>query len=611
MRLYSGTAKGITIGLRTVVYVCILTFAILCAREYIFAASAFQKRDELLGSIEKRKARLAEVIKQKEEEFRARQDEISGYQELSQAVDQELNRRQQKAAVELSNFDKTAGEQVALEDEKITGAGADIDTMKIRVQDLSKKKAVIEGKINSLRPAEISSALSEKKSLESEISQCEKDLIAERAKLDGATEKSRRVAEERQSMTKIRWDKKTAEGSEALATIELLGQEKKKADKEVESLKVSVRDKENKLRTLRNRLDTINRKGFDKKLENLAALEKELETCNAELAEADKALGAAEKKRAMLEENLGCIKTSYDEMRTRKSAELLEEIKPLEDKASSYRARLEFLQKKLDCDKKDFDTVAKEMTDEINKLETRLVPSPVVENPDTAKEISTTTEEENPSETSRPIRRVRPEYYLSIGDALYIMVWRVPDLSLTVEVGPDGRISYPLLGEINVEGMSLTELDEVITEGLKEYVTDPQVSIIIKKFGGRKFVVLGEVRMPGVYRFVENVSVLEAIALAGGFVKYAEQNNVVLVRGDINKSPKVQVIKVNASAVLYQGSVCENLMIQQGDIIYVTQSFIGRLNDFLTDTLRPALEDMVDFFVVRSAWRWQAGQHRN
>ncbi|MDD5085651.1 MAG: SLBB domain-containing protein [Candidatus Omnitrophica bacterium] len=159
--------------------------------------------------------------------------------------------------------------------------------------------------------------------------------------------------------------------------------------------------------------------------------------------------------------------------------------------------------------------------------------------------------------------------------------------------------------------MSLSELDEVITEGLKEYVADPQVSVIVKKFGGRKFVVLGEVRMPGVYRFVENVSVLEAIALAGGFVKYAEQNNVVLVRGDINKSPKVQVIKVNACSILYQGAVCGNLMVQQGDIIYVTQSLIGRLNDFLTDTLRPALEDMVDFFVVRSAWRWQGGQHRN
>ncbi len=202
---------------------------------------------------------------------------------------------------------------------------------------------------------------------------------------------------------------------------------------------------------------------------------------------------------------------------------------------------------------------------------------------------------------SRP--NLQPEYNLSIGDIILIEVWRNPDMAKRVAVRPDGRISLPLAGDLEVAGMNLVDLREVLTKKYSEYIRDPQVTISIEGFGGRKFVILGEVGSPGVYRFQESITLIEAIGLAGGFKKEARTGKVMIIRGDIHKSPQVKVISANAANILRQGMISENLTILPNDILYVGKDFLGDYQSFLDSVVTPSMNTALDFFVLRSAIR--------
>jgi len=91
------------------------------------------------------------------------------------------------------------------------------------------------------------------------------------------------------------------------------------------------------------------------------------------------------------------------------------------------------------------------------------------------------------------------EYIIGDDDVLYISVWQNDDLNMEVVVRPDGKISFPLIGDVAARGMTITQLDEEITKRLKEYIRFPEVSISLRKIGGSKVVILGEVQHPGVY----------------------------------------------------------------------------------------------------------------
>ncbi len=195
------------------------------------------------------------------------------------------------------------------------------------------------------------------------------------------------------------------------------------------------------------------------------------------------------------------------------------------------------------------------------------------------------------------------EYYLEIGDVLEIEVWRVPDLTSEVTVRPDGRISLPIVGDITVAGMTLTQLRDILAKKFSDYVWNPQVSIAISQFGGRKFVVLGEVRGPGVYRFQQDISLIEALALAGGFSDRAKMGRVMIIRGDIRKSPQVKIINANMNNLLKKGMLSENLNIKPNDIIYVTKDFLTDYKDVIDNLISPTLNTGTDFLVFRSAVR--------
>jgi polysaccharide biosynthesis/export protein len=139
------------------------------------------------------------------------------------------------------------------------------------------------------------------------------------------------------------------------------------------------------------------------------------------------------------------------------------------------------------------------------------------------------------------------EYRLGPEDVIDIFVWKEPDLSATVVVRPDGRISLPLANELDAGGKTAAQLQQEITEKLKRYITDPVVNVMVKQINSLKISVLGEVRKPDVYRIKNRITVLDAIAMAGGFTDLARPTRVVVLR----RTPTgEQRIKINVNQVV-------------------------------------------------------------
>ncbi|MFH0827950.1 MAG: polysaccharide biosynthesis/export family protein [Candidatus Omnitrophota bacterium] len=177
------------------------------------------------------------------------------------------------------------------------------------------------------------------------------------------------------------------------------------------------------------------------------------------------------------------------------------------------------------------------------------------------------------------------EYIIGEDDVIGILVWQNPDLDQDVVVRPDGMISFPLIGDVLAKGMSIPQLDEEVTRRLSVFVRSPEVSMSLKKIGGSKVMVLGEIMKPGVYAVTGTKTILEAISQAGGFSRDAVPSSVVLVRGGISQP---QPIRLNLSKVLQGRDVQQqNVVLQSEDIIFVPKKFIADLNYFLGQILDP------------------------
>src|SRR5579864_7991483 len=134
------------------------------------------------------------------------------------------------------------------------------------------------------------------------------------------------------------------------------------------------------------------------------------------------------------------------------------------------------------------------------------------------------------------------DYRLGPEDVIDVFVWKEPELSTTVTVRPDGKISLPAANELVASGKTASELQQDITQRLQAFVTQPVVSVMVKQINSLKISVLGEVRKPNVYRIQSRLTVLDAIALAGGFTDLAKPNKVVVLR---HTPAGVQRFKVN------------------------------------------------------------------
>jgi len=167
---------------------------------------------------------------------------------------------------------------------------------------------------------------------------------------------------------------------------------------------------------------------------------------------------------------------------------------------------------------------------------------------------------------------VPANYIIGPGDTIQVFVWRNPELSVTVPVRPDGKVSTPLVEDLVAVGKTPTELARDIETELSEYIRSPQVNIIVTNPQSQfsKVTIVGQVGTPGSYAYREGMTVLDAVLEAGGLGEFAAGNRAKLVRKD--ESGKPMEIKVRLDDLLEKGKMKDNVALQPGDVLVVPES---------------------------------------
>ncbi len=211
-------------------------------------------------------------------------------------------------------------------------------------------------------------------------------------------------------------------------------------------------------------------------------------------------------------------------------------------------------------------------------------------------------QEEMPApQTKEALKSPVQEYRVNLGDVLDISVWQWPDLKQPdVYVRPDGKISFPLVGDIPAVGRTLTEVDDDMTKRLMEYIKNPEVSVSIRRFGGRKVILMGEVKAPGVYAPTGESSLLEVIALAGGFQPGAVTSCVTVIRGNRAKS---EIILCDLRRAFRKGDLSQNITAEANDIIYVPRRFIANFTDLASEVGGP-IGTLLAYSALASNWHF-------
>jgi polysaccharide biosynthesis/export protein len=158
-------------------------------------------------------------------------------------------------------------------------------------------------------------------------------------------------------------------------------------------------------------------------------------------------------------------------------------------------------------------------------------------------------------------------YVIGAEDVITVYVWKEPDMSKTIPVRPDGMISLPLIGEVKAAGYTPVQLQDVLAEAMKKYVSEPQVTVVVEKIGSLNFNIVGEVNHPGYFPLTRRMTVLDAIAMAGGFRDFAKTKKVYVLRKDANGTE--QKLAFNYKEVIKGQNPQQNIELQPGDTIVV------------------------------------------
>jgi polysaccharide export outer membrane protein len=157
------------------------------------------------------------------------------------------------------------------------------------------------------------------------------------------------------------------------------------------------------------------------------------------------------------------------------------------------------------------------------------------------------------------------DYKIGPEDLLDISVWKNPELSRTVPVRPDGKVSLPLVNDIQASGLTPTALRQQLIERLSEFIPAPEVAVIVREVHSMKVAVVGSVKTPGRYELKSAATVLEMIALAQGFTDFAARDRVVVLRQENGETKRIPFNYRKVAA----GDEQSNLVVQPGDIIVV------------------------------------------
>ncbi len=161
---------------------------------------------------------------------------------------------------------------------------------------------------------------------------------------------------------------------------------------------------------------------------------------------------------------------------------------------------------------------------------------------------------------------IAEDYLIGIGDVLKISTWKEPDLSLdALQVRSDGKITFPLLGDLQAEGKSTMAVKEAIEEKLADFVEAPNVTVTLVGPVSQKYYILGEVQAVGEYPLVTKITAVQAFALAKGFTEWASKSEIILFRREAGKE---QIIKINYNDIV-KGKLEKDILLKPDDIIIV------------------------------------------
>ena len=187
-----------------------------------------------------------------------------------------------------------------------------------------------------------------------------------------------------------------------------------------------------------------------------------------------------------------------------------------------------------------------------------------------------------PQQASSP---TRPPYVIRAGDELTLKVFNHPELEETLQVRPDGKISVLLLDEVDADGLTVADLDDVLTAGYSMFIREPQVSVIVRSFSHHKVYVGGEVANPGAIELSGDLTALAVVIRAGGFKTTASTDSVILLRNDGKGNPIVA--KLDLKAVVNDGEL--DVVLQPYDVVFVPMSGIAKVDKFVDQYMRQLL----------------------
>jgi polysaccharide export outer membrane protein len=161
---------------------------------------------------------------------------------------------------------------------------------------------------------------------------------------------------------------------------------------------------------------------------------------------------------------------------------------------------------------------------------------------------------------------VPTDYLIGPDDVLAIVFWRDKDMSTETTVRPDGKITLPLINEVQAAGLTPEQLRDYLQEAAKKYLEDPNVSVVVKAINSRKVFITGQVAKPGAYPLSGPTTVMQLIAMAGGLNEYADTKHILIMR---NEGGKPVAYPFNYKDVLNRKNLKQNIELKPGDTIVV------------------------------------------
>src|SRR5437868_13248638 len=173
----------------------------------------------------------------------------------------------------------------------------------------------------------------------------------------------------------------------------------------------------------------------------------------------------------------------------------------------------------------------------------------------------------NAEAATAPAKPHDDTFIIGVEDVLAVNVWKETEVSRSVPVRSDGKISLPLVGEVQAAGETPHQLELAIAKRLQSYISEPEVTVIVQQINSQKFNILGQVTKPGFYSLVNSPTVLEALAMAGGFRDFAKKKSIYVLRQ--NPDGTTARLPFNYKDVIQGKNATQNVKLQPHDTVYV------------------------------------------